>query len=145
MKLFRRSLVAMTVGGLVGACLPESDLLGPNPEIGEGLVYNLILFNSRNLPFVVTEGPPRLELQRGALTLSTDSTWIVSQVYRVTDAGQNLTQTITRRGNYTRAGAALRLQMFGDTTTQYVGTWSAEAVVLNDRAAAQGDQLDFRK
>jgi hypothetical protein len=145
MHFIRQSPIAFAVLLVVGACMGGKDIFGSEPETGEGLVYPLVAHNTRNVPIVLTSGPPRIELLRGALTLSTDSTWILSQVFKVTQQGEGLSQTVTARGVYTRTDAVIALRLEGDTVTQYNGSWTPNVVQLTGRASEQGTVLGFQK
>lgn len=137
-------LFALLATATVSACKLGDDLAGPDVVTGEGLVYNLIDVNAKPTPAVLVQGPPKVEVIRGALTLSADSTWIVSLIFRLTGPGSTQVETSTTRGSYTRTNTALTLRLASTSATQYAGTWSSTDVLLTDMASTTSDRLGFR-
>jgi hypothetical protein len=136
-------LVLLAISG-PSACKLDKDLAGPDLVTGDGLVYNLVDVNAKPTPAVLAPGPPKVEILRGALTLSADSTWIVSLIFRLTGPGSTQVETSTTRGSYTRANTALTLKLASTSATQYSGTWSSTDVQLTDMASTTLDRLGFR-
>lgn len=138
-------LVALTVVAVVAACGPSDKLLGPEPLTGEGLVYRLSDVNSTVVPMTLSSGPPKVEALRGALTLSSDSSWIVSLVFRISDNGQSVSSMTTTRGKYTRSNSAIVLSLQSDTTTVFTGDWTDASVRLLDRTVTDGHRFRFTR
>lgn len=141
----RDSIVAaIAVAGLLSSCRLGDKLAGPDVETGQGLVYDLTEVNTKPTPAVLAQGPPKVEVLRGALTLATDSTWIVSLIFRLSGPGSVQTETSTVRGNYTRVNTALTLKLATTGATHYSGTWSSTNVLLTDMNSTSSDRFAFR-
>lgn len=139
------AFLACTSAFVAGGCSLEQNLTGPEPETGPGLVYGLSEVNASAIPVVLSPGPPKVEVLRGALTLSPDSTWIVSLIFRLTGPGSTSVESATNRGKYSRQNVEITLTLAGSTTTQYRGSWSSSEVQLIDMASTAAERFRFRR
>lgn len=137
--------LARTVGfaTLLAAC-GESLKLILEPEVGTGQLYDLTTFNGQTLPATIIQEQTKLEIKKGALTLATDSTWILSYVVKQSNAVGVLNSIETGRGVFTRQNTTLSLRFVGDTAVKYRGTYSPTDVALTDVSSATADRLAFR-
>ncbi|MGQ0649610.1 MAG: hypothetical protein ACT4P7_18815 [Gemmatimonadaceae bacterium] len=144
MRFLRRPL-AYAASVAVAACALDNMTSALEPETGTGQVYTLVTFNGKNVPAVVLQNQSTLEIQKGALTLSADSSWTLSYVVRLSTGGGDQNSVQTSRGVYSLIGTALKLTFRGDTATRFTGTYSPTDVVLKDASVANGDVLAFRR
>lgn len=143
MPQFSRRAIVIGAMLAVAAC-SAGELEGVlEPETGEGTVYTLASVNGKGLPAVVVQGSTSLEVQKGALTLAADSSWILSYRVRATGGGSSQTTVNTLRGVYSRSATDLTLRNRELTRTQFTGTWSTTQVALVDASVADGDRLVF--
>lgn len=138
-------LIPTVAALLFAACTLEG--LNPNlePETGTGSVYTLIAINGSTVPVVIVQGQTTLEVKKGALTLATDSTWILSYVVRQTNGGGESNSIQTSRGSFRLSGATIRLSLVGDTAARFSGAYSATDVAVRDLSQPTGDLLTFKR
>jgi hypothetical protein len=105
----------------------------------------LVSVNGKNVPAQVVQGQTVLEVTKGALTLATDSTYIVSYILRASGGGTDQISTQTTRGTYTVGGTTISMRLQADTAARYRGTYSASDVSITDIGVVNGDQLAFRR
>ncbi|MCC6316864.1 MAG: hypothetical protein IT361_04155 [Gemmatimonadaceae bacterium] len=136
----------LVVFGLA-ACKLDDLSSSLEPEVGTGQVYTLVTVNERAIPLTLTENGISFEIQRGALTLAADSSWILSFVVRQAGAGASQRTVSTQRGRYTHPQVnTVRLTPSPtDTVARFLGTYSPTAVVLTDQSVPNGDRLGFTK
>ncbi len=135
----------LTVLLLAGCALDGLTSSDPDPETGPGVVYALVRFNGYNVPAQVPQGQTVVEVTKGALTLASDSTWIMSVVLKVSGGGQSQVNIATQRGRYRVTGTTLEMGLQADTTTRLRGTYSTTDVSVQDISVPNGDQLAFRR
>lgn len=137
---------SMLVPLLASACKVGDLEAALEPETGTGQVYGLSAVNDRTVPATVTQGNVTFEIQKGALTLATDSTFILSVVIRQAGGGTSQRTVSTQRGRYRQPAqptTAILLSSSTDTLTIFSGTYSPTAVDLADLTVPQGDRLRF--
>ena len=111
-----------------GSTLPSAT----EPLSGSGLVYSLASVENKALPATVALTPDvNVLVERGKLTLSPDSTWIMSHVVSTSPTGGSGTSVVTLRGSYRRAGTAISLSQ--QSVEAFVGTFSETAVSLTNK------------
>jgi hypothetical protein len=115
------------------------------PETGPGTVYSLVSVNGASIPAQVVQAQSVVEVTRGALTLATDSTFILSYIVRMKAGSSEQVGTITTRGRYGLASAQLQMRVSGDSAVRYRGTYSATDVSVADVSVPNGDQFAFRR
>lgn len=107
------------------------------PQTGAGLVYTLVSVENKAVPATVSIGADAsAAVLSGKLTLSPDSTWIVSHVIAASTTVGAARSLVTLRGTYNRAGSALTLKQQAAGTTAFTGTYSDNAVQLAAVAAS---------
>ena len=133
----RRSLVALAAMAAVAlslACSGGDDFPSPSePVTGSGLVYTLTAVEDKALPVTLVIDQGAFTVVSGKLTLSADSTWIVSNAITATGSAGSATSVTTLRGSYTRTGTALTLNQ--QSGTAFTGTYSDNAVSLTTASA----------
>ncbi|MFN8666256.1 MAG: hypothetical protein U0164_03540 [Gemmatimonadaceae bacterium] len=136
----------LVASALATACSGSLDLTAPEPVTGPGTVYALATTDDLNIPATFTADGKSVEVRKGALTLGTDSTFIVSLVLRSTVNGtQPADGTVTYRGAFHRTGTALvMVQQASDTL--FAGTYSPTTVsLLRGKATLVGDRYTFTR
>lgn len=132
----RRSLAALAPLAAVALSLAcgKNDFPSPTePVSGNGLVYTLATVEDKALPVTLVIDQSTFTVVRGKLTLSPDSTWIVSNAITASGNAGSATSVTTLRGSYTRTGTALTLNQ--QSGTAFTGTWSESAVSLTTASA----------
>jgi hypothetical protein len=126
------ALLALAVAVLPSACSDEDFPSSTEPVTGSGLVYTLASVEEKALPAtIISQGT--FTVVRGKLTLSPDSTWILSNAVTADGNAGAATSVTTLRGSYTRTGTALTLSQ--QTGTAFTGTYSETAVSLTTVSA----------
>jgi hypothetical protein len=138
----------MLVPMFVSACKLNELNSVLEPETGAGQVYSLAAVNDKAVPVSLTQGNVVFEIQKGALTLATDSTWIISLVIRQQSAGTMQRTVSTQRGAYRQPAqptTTIVLSSSADSTAIFSGTYSTAVVALTDVSVPQGDRLRFTR
>lgn len=130
----RRLLSVALVSGLVLGC---GDSFSPDGISG---TYNLESFNGQTLPFSETQFGITLELTSGSLTLNSNSTWISTTTFKITEGGTTLTDIDTESGTFTLVEpSTIRFtDSDGDTFT---GTRDGDTITIID----DGDVFVLKK
>ncbi|MBC7898250.1 MAG: hypothetical protein H7066_22710 [Cytophagaceae bacterium] len=131
---------------LLSACKLDDLESALEPETGTGQVYSLTTVNDKTVPATLTQGNVTFEIQKGALTLAADSTFILSVVIRQAASGTSQRTVSTQRGKYRQPAqptTAILLSSSTDTLTIFSGTYSSTAVDLADLTVPLGDRLRF--
>ena len=115
------------------------------PETGPGTVYSLVSVNGSAVPAQVVQAQSVVEVTRGALTLATDSSFILSYIVRARAGSSEQVGTITTRGQFGLAGGQLQMRVVGDTAIRYRGSYTATDVSVADVSVPNGDQFVFRR
>lgn len=132
----RRSLATLAPLAAIALSLACSDDDFPSPTepvTGSGLVYTLAAVEEKALPVTLVIGQGAFTVVQGKLTLSPDSTWIVSNAVTASGNAGSATSVTTLRGSYTRTGTALTLNQ--QSGTAFTGTYSESAVSLTTASA----------
>ena len=138
----RRALAIVAALGAVAACGSTTEIPSTTePVTGPGTVYALASVNGIALPVVFTTDTTQIEVRKGALTLSPDSTWILSLATRTTRAGGTNNGTSTYRGPYTRDGSTLQLKLNG--AVAYSGSYSPNNVAVSAGGSAASERYVF--
>ncbi|MBK8250486.1 MAG: hypothetical protein IPK85_24285 [Gemmatimonadetes bacterium] len=141
----RLSVLRPALALLAAACSLEPLGDDVEPETGPGVVYSLVSVNGASIPAQVVQAQTVVEVTRGALTLATDSTFILSYIVRTRGGSSEQVGTITARGSYGLAGTQLAMRVAGDTAVRYRGSHSASDVAVGDVSVPNGDQFVFRR
>lgn len=150
-KLLTRSagiVRSMLVPVFISACKVGDLESALEPETGSGQVYNLAAVNDKAVPVTLTQGNVTFDIQKGALTLAPDSTFILSVVIRQGGSGTSQRTVSTQRGRYRQPAqptTTILLSLSADTVSIFSGTYSATAVDLSDLSVPQGDRLRFTR
>lgn len=140
-----RSLAVTLALSLLAACSLEPLGDDVEPETGPGTVYQLVSVNGANIPAQVVQAQTIVEVTRGALTLATDSSFILSYIVRTRGGSSEQVGTVTARGRFGVTGTQLRMRVTSDTAVRYSGTYSATDVSVGDVSVPNGDQFVFRR
>ena len=127
------ALLALAVAALPSACSDEDFPSSTEPVTGSGLVYTLASVEEKALPATIIISQGTFTVVRGKLTLSPDSTWILSNAVTADGNAGAATSVTTLRGSYTRTGTTLTLSQ--QTGTAFTGTYSETAVSLTTVSA----------
>lgn len=140
-----RSLAAPLVFALLAAC--SLDPIGDDvePETGPGTVYQLVSVNGAAVPAQVVQAQTVVEVTRGALTLATDSSFILSYIVRTRGGSSEQVGTVTTRGRFGVTGTQLQMRVTSDTALRYTGSYSVTDVSVGDVSVPNGDQFVFRR
>ncbi len=131
---------------LAPACNGSLDVAPVEPITGPGTVYALATTDDINIPATFTADGKSVEVRKGALTLGTDSTFILSLVLRTSVNGtQPASGTVTFRGAFHRTGTALAMvQQTSDTL--FAGTYAPSTIsLLRGKATLVGDRYMFSR
>ena len=138
----------MLVPMFVSACkLNELDSV-LEPETGAGQVYSLATYNDKVIPATLTQASIVYEIQKGALTLAPDSTWLISLVIRQQGQGTTQRTVATQHGKYRQPAqptTTILLASLTDSTTIFSGTYTSTAVNLSDVSVVNGDRMRFTR
>ena len=140
-----RRLLGLACACTLAACAGKGLKAILEPDTGPGAVYALLTFNGKPTPVEIVSNSTKLEIKKGALTLGTDSTWILSYVVRQSTTGGEQNSVVTTRGLFSLTGTAIRLRLLSDSLTRLSGTYSPTDVTLTDLTAVNGDRLAFHK
>ena len=133
---------------VVSACKLDDLESSFEPETGTGQVYTLAAINDQNVPVTLSQNNVVFEVQKGALTLAADSSWIISFVIRQSGSGSSQRTVTTQRGKFRQPAqptTQILLSPNTDSTVFFSGTYTPTAVLLQDMLVPQGDRFRFTR
>jgi hypothetical protein len=142
------SVRSMLVAIVVSACKLNDLEASFEPETGPGQVYTLAAINDQSVPVTLSQNNIVFEVQKGALTLATDSTWILSFIIRQQGSGASQRSVSTQRGKFRQPAqptAQILLSASADSAVLFSGTYTPTTVNLTDALVPQGDRFRFTR